>query len=80
MKIHSFVIVTVCAAACVAGRPAMAIEELRSPLHGALARGPHDVGFTRIAMADPTRPSPPARDGSERPGGDRSRKLDVHMW
>jgi tetratricopeptide (TPR) repeat protein len=52
-----------------------------SPLHGALAAGPHPVGFTKLRLADATRPAGPKRDaGGKATIADRSRQLDVHIW
>jgi len=69
-----------CASACLAASPAMARDPSRSPLHGTLAHGAYDVGFTRLQMADATRPSLPKRAESGAADADRSRKLDVHVW
>jgi hypothetical protein len=51
----------------------------RSPLHGALPAGPHAVGFTRLQLADPTRPRPNV-DEQEPGPSDRARRITVHVW
>jgi hypothetical protein len=79
--IHRSALVWVlCTAAFAASDPASARADSRSPLHGTLAQGGYDVGFTRIQMADATRPSGPKRAGDGGADADRSRKLDVHVW
>ena len=77
---RSALVSVMCAAALAASGPAIAWADSRSPLHGTLARGAHDVGFTRLQMADATRPSGPKRAGGGAADVDRSRKLDVHVW
>ena len=59
--------------------PAFAADTARSPLHGTLAPGPHDVGFTTIQIADASRPSRPAPDGASAPDA-RARRIVVHVW
>ncbi len=59
---------------------AAAQEPLRSPLHGALVSGAHDVGFTRIQIADATRPVRRPEDGAEGSPAARARRIDVHVW
>ena len=65
---------TLCAAA-----PALAADTARSPLHGTLPAGAHPVGFTRLRIADPSRPSRPAADDGSSPDS-RARRIDVHVW
>ena len=77
---RSALVSVMAAAALAASGPALARAESRSALHGTLAHGAHDVGFTRIQMADPARPSGPKRAGNSAADADRSRKLDVHVW
>src|SRR5690349_9385003 len=62
---------------CAAG-PVLAADSARSPLHGALPAGRHAVGFTRLSMADPTRPSRPAPENG--PPEARARRIDVYVW
>ena len=67
-----------CLALSFVSGPALA-RDARSPLHGTLVRGPHDVGFTRMRLADPTRPARPKRD-VEAADETRARRIDVHVW
>src|SRR5687767_6473956 len=67
------------ALALCAAAPAFAADAGRSPLHGALPAGTHPVGFTRLSIADPTRPSRPAAGGVTSPEA-RARRIDVHVW
>ena len=54
-------------------------DSLKSPLHGALPRGAHAVGFTRLQLADATRPARAAGDERSSPAS-RARRIDVHVW
>lgn len=52
-----------------------------SPLHGTLTPGGYGVGFTKIRIVDSSRPSRAKRDSNGVLfAGDRSRKIDVHLW
>lgn len=60
--------------------PALAADSHSSPLHGALPRGAHAVGFTRLQLTDVTRPmTRPGEDAAASPDT-RARRLDVHVW
>ena len=59
--------------------PAFAADTARSPLHGTLAPGPHAVGFTKIEIADASRPSRRALEGASTPDA-RARRIVVHVW
>src|SRR5688500_4823644 len=60
--------------------PALGAQS-RSPLHGALASGPHGVGFMKRELRDPVRLDLPKLDAAGRPqSADRSRRMTVHVW
>ena len=54
----------------------------RSPLHGDLQSGPHQVGFTILRLRDASRPLGADRDASGSPVAmaERARPIDVHVW
>ena len=68
------------AAAWLHAVPSFPADTHQSPLHGALPRGAHAVGFTRLQLADPSRPTyAPAGDAALTPSA-RARRIDVHIW
>jgi hypothetical protein len=77
MTIRSVLVWALCVAASLT---TVARERPGSPLHGTLTQGAHDVGFTRLQLADPTRPSGPKRDASGAARTDRARRMTVHVW
>ena len=60
--------------------PALAADSHQSPLHGSLPRGPHAVGFTRLQLADATRPAKASAGGAAGSPASRARRIDVHVW
>jgi hypothetical protein len=57
-------------------------DQRRSPLHGALRSGPHNVGFRIVTLSDPARPAGGKRDasGAAIDLAQRARRIDVHVW
>ena len=61
--------------------PTLAADSQQSPLHGTLPRGTHAVGFSRLQLADPSRPArrTSGTDTMKSPAS-RARRIDVHVW
>ena len=60
--------------------PVLAADSHQSPLHGSLPRGAHAVGFTRLQLADNTRPARPIGDAAQASQTSQARRIDVHVW